>query len=338
LIPHFDNCLGLFKFLAFYAFSAFSTFLCFSGFSSSVWFFWFFAGLRHYPLLKLCFLLSFSYFLAFSEIARTKTTSNPRPKVDYRAFYPWASENLFVETSALTSSKDVMKHREDEVAYMLRVFEQECDAYVSVQPCVLGEPVCADERANDGKPFFFLYATIFKRIKLRFSLTGFERALLTEINVAPAQLHPNCLAFMTAFAILYNHFGHTPSVDIFLYFIEAKSLGKKLRVSFNGVAGRVLLSLFQQSYKGFKGKFFRVCCTDYNRTLLDGFPLYWVKKLEFKKPRTLEELTPHDRELCQVLASLGAVFNTAQLIKHEFSPSDLKGYIATRSPPSHFAV
>jgi len=75
--------------------------------------------------------------------------------------------------------------------------------------------------------------------------------------------------------------------------------------------------------------FFKVCCTDYDRTLLAGFPLYWVKKLEFKKPRTLEELTPHDRELCQVLASLGVVFNTAQLIKHKFSPADLKDYIGT---------
>ena len=82
---------------------------------------------------------------------------------------------------------------------------------------------------------------------------------------------------MRVFEILYNHFGHTPFVDVFLYFFEAKSPGKMLWVSFNEVAGRVLLTLFQQSYKGFKGKFFRVCCTDYDRTLLDGFPLYWVK-------------------------------------------------------------
>ena len=103
---------------------------------------------------------------------------------------------------------------------------------------------------------------------------------------------------MKAFSILCNHFGHAPSMDVFLYFFETKNLGKKLWVSFNGVAGRVLLTLFQQSYKGFKGKFFRVCCNDYDCTLLDGFPLYWVKKLELKKLRTLEELTPQDREFC----------------------------------------
>ena len=95
------------------------------------------------------------------------------------------------------------------------------------------------------------------------------------------------------------------------------------------MAGRVLLTVFQQSYKGFKGNFFRVCCTDHDRTLLDGFPLYWVRKLEFKKLRTLEEVTPYDREFCQVLASLGAMFNIVQLIKHDYDAKALKGYIST---------
>jgi len=93
------------------------------------------------------------------------------------------------------------------------------------------------------------------------------------------------------------------------------------------VVGRALLTLFQQSYKGSKGKFFRVCCTAHDPTLLDGFPLYWVGKLKFKKARGLEDLTPPDRELCQLLSSLEVVFNTTQLIKHEFSLKDLKGYI-----------
>jgi len=80
----------------------------------------------------------------------------------------------------------------------------------------------------------------------------FRSTLLTELNVAPAQLHPNSWAFVRAFTILCCHLGLTPSVDVFLYFFEAKDSGKKLWVSLNGVVGRVLLTLFQQSYKGFK--------------------------------------------------------------------------------------
>jgi len=70
---------------------------------------------------------------------------------------------------------------------------------------------------------------------------------MTEVNVAPAQLHPNSWVFVRAFAILCYSLGLTPFVDTFLYFFEVKDPGKKLWASFNGVVGRVLLTLFQQS-------------------------------------------------------------------------------------------
>jgi len=116
-------------------------------------------------------------------------------------------------------------------------------------------------------------------------------------------------------------------VDVFLYFFEAKNPGKKLWMSFNGVVGRVLLTLFQQSYKGFKGKFFKICCSKHDPTLLDGFPLYWVEKPGLKKPRSLEDLTPPDREVCEFLSSLGVVFNTTELIKLEYNPKVLKASV-----------
>ena len=191
-------------------------------------------------------------------MARTKTTSNPPPNVDYKALYPWASEDLLAETSSFTSGKSVKAYMDGEPDDKGRVFGREHDAYVSVIPCNAGEPVCVDDCASpEEPPFFFMYSTVFKRVRVCLPLTGFKRALLTEVDVAPAQLHPNSWAFIRAFTILCNHFGHTPSMDAFLYFFEAKSLGKRLWLSFNGVAGRVLLTLFQQSYKGFRKKFSR---------------------------------------------------------------------------------
>jgi len=151
-------------------------------------------------------------------MARTKTTSNSPPQVDYRALYPWAFAEILAETSTLTSSQDVRKHRDGEPDCVGRVFGRESDAYVSVRLYGKGEHMCSDERTNDGEPYSFLYQTVFKRIKLRLPLTGFERALLTEINMAPAQLHPNSWAFMRAFSIMCNHFRHLPSVEVFLHF------------------------------------------------------------------------------------------------------------------------
>ena len=46
-----------------------------------------------------------------------------------------------------------------------------------------------------------------------------------------------------------------------------------------------------------------------------------------KKLRSLDDLAPPDREVCQLLSCLGMVFNTTELIKLEYNPKHLKGYI-----------
>ena len=204
-------------------------------------------------------------------MARTKVTANPPPtSTNYRASYSWASDRLFVETSSLTTTADWRAHVDSEP--LGKSFGRVHDAYISVFPCTAGYHVCVDNRSNDGEPFF--YQTVFKCIGQRVCFNNFERELLTELNVAPAQLHPNSWAFIRAFSILCGYLGHAPSVDIFLHFFEAKSPGNNLWVSLSGVTGRVIFSLFLQSYKGFKGKFFGVCYADQDRTALVGFPLY----------------------------------------------------------------
>ena len=101
-------------------------------------------------------------------------------------------------------------------------------------------------------------------------------------------------------------------------------------MSLSGVTGRVLFSLFQQSYKGFMGKYFRVCASNHERTALDGFPLYWVEELKFSKAKTLDELSLISRETCQVLASLGMIFRFAGLLAR----SGVAGKVGPSAPPT----
>ena len=103
---------------------------------------------------------------------------------------------------------------------------------------------------------------MFKKVKLCFPFTCFERELLTKLDIAPAQLHPNSWAFVRAYLIICAHLGHPASVDMFLFLFEAKNPGDRLWVSLNGIVGRSILSIFQQSYKDWKGKFVRVCRND----------------------------------------------------------------------------
>ena len=75
-----------------------------------------------------------------------------------------------------------------------------------------------------------------------------------------------------------------------------------------------------------------ITSNDHSPTLLEGFPLYWVPKVEFKKPRGLDAMAPYERELCDLLPSLGAKFGSSTLIKHEFEAEMLKKYIGLHSP------
>ena len=224
-------------------------------------------------------------------------------------------------------------HRGDPLLYNFNAFCRTHDAHISIRQGTPGEPVCVDDRSRRGKPFFFMYQIVLKRVGVCLPFTPFERELLTEINTTPAQLHPNSWAFVRAFQILCGHLGIPPSVDVFLYFFEVKKQGKSLWVSFSRVAGRILLSLFQNSYKGWKGKFFRVCCAKHDPTTLDGFPLYWVEKPKLLKPKALEELSSADREVCEALAGLKIVFDTLKLIACEFNVHTLSSYFGreTRS-------
>ena len=177
-----------------------------------------------------------------------------------------------------------------------------------------------------GPPFFFMYQTVFKRVGVRLLFTPFERELLTKINTAPAQLHPNSWAFVRAFQILYGYLGVLPSVDVFLHFFEVKKQGKSLWVSFSGIAGRILLSFFQNSYKGWKGKFFRVCCAKQDPTALDDFPLYCTEHPKLVKAKALDELSSADRGVCKALAGLGIVFDTLKIIACEYNAHTLFTY------------
>jgi len=202
------------------------------------------------------------------------------------------------------------------------IFGREHDRALKLVPCREDEPVCCDESSDPDGPFCYFYAIFFKKVLLRLPLFNFEKELLTKVNVAIAQLHPNSWAFIRGFSILCAQFRLLLTVEVFLYFFEAKRLGRQLWASFNEVASRALLSLFLQSYKGFKGKFLKICCNKRDLTLLDGFPLYWTKKPTFQGVQCLDNISQWDQEVCHFFSSLKVLFDTATLISQDFSQGD----------------
>jgi len=173
--------------------------------------------------------------------------------MDYNVMYPWAKKDLLKETSYYTTHLRLRELRENGCTMSKRY-----KSHVKPVESREGKPIYCDEFSDPEGPFCFFYATFFKKVLLHLPLSIFEKEFLTELNVAPSQLHPNIWAFIHVFIILCAQFGISSSIEVFLYFFEAKHTSSKLWVSLNGAPGRAFLSLFQSSYKNFKGKFVKI--------------------------------------------------------------------------------
>jgi len=189
---------------------------------------------------------------------------------------------------------------------------------VLVVRCELDEPMCANTSTDSSGPLFFFYSTLFSKVGLCLPQSSFEKELLTVLNVAPAQLHPNSWAFVRAFYILCMHFGVVLTSNTFLYFFEMKKPHKHMWSSLNSVGGRGLLTLFQSSYKGFKGGFLKIRAPPHREDLLEGFPLYWTQNPSIPSACQLFDLSSSEKEYCLMLEQLKAIFDTKQLLDLEF--------------------
>jgi len=112
--------------------------------------------------------------------------------------YPWALEKLLEETSIYTSSEQIVLYMKSEHPKKC-ILGRENDRGIKLVRCREDKPVCCDESSDPNGPFCYFYTTVFKRVLLRLPFYNFEKEFLTEINVAPAQLHPNSWAFVWGF-------------------------------------------------------------------------------------------------------------------------------------------
>jgi len=181
---------------------------------------------------------------------------------------------------------------------------------VQVVACELDEVVCKDESFDSPGSFCFFYDTLFTKLYLPLPLFIFEKEVLNELNVCPAKLLPNSWAFIRAFVILCSHFRISPTLNTFFYFFEFKSYKKQPWHSLNSCGGRGLISLFQSSYKNFKGRFVKVQPTPKSLTLLDRFSLYWSRKPCFQSAHQLKQLDPSERGVCEFLENIQIIFDT----------------------------
>jgi len=270
----------------------------------------------------LCLLLCFFVLQYFPVSSDLSNLIFPLEMTSYDHQYSWAPMNLKREYTGLGTEKRIREFRSRQA--LCRSDEKD----VIVGYCELDEPVCRDGTLPPQQRFTFVYVTIFERLGFRLPFNDFEKEILTLLNVAPAQLHPNSWAFVRAFRILCVSLGLDPTPGVFFYFFELKSISaKQVWASLSGVSGRGLFTLFQSSYKGFKGIFIKILAPSHNPTLLDGFPLYWTRFPTPQTARQMEDLNPVERKSCETLEGLEVIFDIRKILELECREVDLKLFI-----------
>lgn len=109
--------------------------------------------------------------------------------------------------------------------------------------------------------------------------------MLSLMNVASIQLHPNNWAFLCAFQILCKSLNIEPTVHKFVYFYQLKMGAKVGWPSLNTYKFEKLFQLYTQSWKNFKSNLFwvwsKLVCGDSRELFFmeaekaPKFPFYW---------------------------------------------------------------
>ncbi|KOM39772.1 hypothetical protein LR48_Vigan03g315400 [Vigna angularis] len=203
------------------------------------------------------------------------------------ADYDWAPH----EVRQISSSFYHRRPFKDFASSVCLVKAAEDASHFKLAVCQMTERVCHG-RENYPPDFFYAYATMFKDLKVLLPFSDFQISVLRELSVAPTQLHPNGWAFMQAFSTVCTGLALYPTHGAFLYFFHVQPHLSKLWVSLRTIGNRHLLSLFNSSYKDFKGNFFKVV------PLKDGyqsfcfpngrakFPFYWTNNPKKLPPKS----------------------------------------------------
>ncbi|KOM40247.1 hypothetical protein LR48_Vigan04g044500 [Vigna angularis] len=250
--------------------------------------------------------------------------------------YDWAPH----EVRQISSSFHHRRPLKDFAGSVSLVMAAEDASHFKLAVCQMTERVCHGPE-NNPTDFFYAYATMFKDLKVLMPFSDFQMGVLRELNVAPTQLHPNGWAFMQAFSAICTGLALYPTPGAFLYFFHVQPHPSKPWVSLRTIGSRHLLSLFNSSYKDFKGDFFKVVPLEVGYQSFcfpDGrakFPFYWTNnpRKVISWPRS--RMTPEDLDLISQLSQLPPKSSSHTLIgflSNKNLPSNVFDYLSKMDP------
>ncbi|KOM29739.1 hypothetical protein LR48_Vigan758s000600 [Vigna angularis] len=200
------------------------------------------------------------------------------------------------------------------------VRDMEDSRLIRAEVSLLNERVFFEKRSSPDD-FFYMYVTFFTHLFIRVPFTKFQMAILREVNVAPAQLHPNSWAAVQAFLAMCLAVGVTPTTPVFFYYFEVRPSPTGSWVSFTSVRDRTLFRPFSDSFKNFKHNYFKIIIDKAGRhEFYDGegkplFPFYWTRDTYRIRATSVGALTALDLEAVRTINALPRRISARHLVE-----------------------
>ncbi|QHO27352.1 uncharacterized protein DS421_7g207320 [Arachis hypogaea] len=253
--------------------------------------------------------------------------------------YHWVHDDVKTRSSSYVDSASLHEFEG------LKIVKEGSGIGVELLPCLSEDRVF--ERRGDWE-YFYMYTPYLLELGVKFPFYAFECDVLTQLNCAPSQLHPNSWVFLRAFECLMEFLSFPCSLSLFFSLFQSKGVRRGQWVYLISFSCRSLFLLYKSSFKNFKSLFVKVRSKEaeypfyLDDELIERFPLYW-----YSEPcQILEAIERSVDEECLLEFLIecfadGVCLSIPELLHlHDAGDSEgLRSYIGGRAPlldPSKF--
>ncbi|MED6200973.1 hypothetical protein PIB30_090438 [Stylosanthes scabra] len=190
--------------------------------------------------------------------------------VDERELYGWVDEEVFYQSSVVTS--DMLP----ELRHEMRLIEGGVSEGDYVIEAVGPSDRLPFQAAEDRTHFLWVYTELFTRLCVRLPFTNFQKEVMTRCPVAASQHHLNGWGFLEPLSM-------NASISVFAHrgMFSSTSFSCTLLLPERGLclSGRKLFDAFEESIQEFKWHYFKVLPLPGRRPFWlddEGTPFPWV--------------------------------------------------------------
>ncbi|KAL4316822.1 hypothetical protein AHAS_Ahas15G0323500 [Arachis hypogaea] len=222
--------------------------------------------------------------------------------------YTWVAEEVKNTPSTITK-KDLDELKGSGVIF---TFDDVGNNYSLTLPNQEERLCHINHHAKNVPDWMWMYETLFTCLGVRIPFSDFQQDVLKLCGCAPSQMHPNSWAIIRGFELLCSFLDFPISTRVFFYFFNfAISFGACGQgfLSFQANHNHRIFNLFEESYHGFKEKYFKVERVSGSQPFFmtseneKRFNLYWNFHVASPKIE-LKGMNPIERDIIHTLLGL----------------------------------